>query len=57
MESKPEKKRRMRSPEPDIGIERDSHGEPIPLKDRLPEDQARVEQVIANAVSDTHRKP
>ena len=47
---------RMAIPGPDIGTEYDSKGDPIPLRERLPENQEKVEDLIAQAAADAEKR-
>jgi hypothetical protein len=47
---------KMAIPGPDIGTEYDSKGNPIPLSERLPENQKKVEGLIAHAAADADKR-
>lgn len=54
--SKARPRARMAIPGPDIGTEYDSKGNPIPLDKRLPENQKKVEELIAEAAASITEK-
>lgn len=54
--SKARPRARMAIPGPDIGTEYDSKGDPIPLRERLPEDREKVEELIAQAAASITEK-
>ena len=54
--SHPARRSKMAIPGPDIGTEYDSKGNPVPLAERLPENQEKVEELIGQAAADADKR-